>query len=276
MTIRRQLLTGDPILFAPGRARRPNAFAPEGAGCPFCRGEEAQTPPTIASIETDDGWIARAFANKYPAVEGHEVIVESPHHEQMFDKLADPEASVRLMLMRYRAHPTAAHVALFKNHGRRAGASLEHEHSQLVPTSFVPPRIAREAAAFGESCPLCDPGSAGELIDETDAFVWLAPHGSVMAHQTWLVPKAHHNEPGFDVDVGELAHALQRAARSMLQISDSYNWSFTTFRCEPRAHWYVDLFPRLTTIAGFELGTGTFISIIDPTETARRCRQIAP
>lgn len=279
MTLRNHLLSGEPILYAPDRAGRPNAFAAGAseAECPFCPGEEAQTPPTIEAAVGDDGaWLARAFANKYPAIDGHEVIVESPRHRDTFDTLVNGAAAVRLMLARYAAHPAAAHVALFKNQGRTAGASLPHTHSQLVPLPFVPPRIAREATAFSAArCVLCEVTNAGDMIVATDAFVWLAPHGSTMAHQTWIVPRAHENEPGAGADVHQLATLLQHASRAMLAIADAYNWSFTTFRCEPRGHWYVDLFPRPTTVAGFELGTGSFITTVDPADTARRFRESA-
>jgi UDPglucose--hexose-1-phosphate uridylyltransferase len=278
MSVRRKLLGGDPIVYAPGRAGRPNAFTGGTAGdlCAFCPGNEAETPPTIASIPHPGGtgWMARAFANKFPAAEGHEVIVESERQDDTFDTLRAPDLAVGLMLERYAAHPAAAHVALFKNQGRLAGASLPHMHSQLIPLPFVPPRVAGEALSFHDHCPLCDVASAGEPIADDGVFTWLAPYGSVMAHQTWLVPKTHANEPRGDAGVAHLAAMLQRASRAMLQIADAYNWSFTTFRCEPRGHWYVDLLPRLTTIAGFELGTGSFILIIDPADTARRFRDL--
>ena len=99
----------------------------------------------------------------------------------------------------------------------------------------------------------------------------------MMVHQSWIVPKQHAHEPdAASPHIAELASLLQRASAAMLSITAAYNWSFTAFRGEPRAHWYVDLFPRLTTVAGFELGTGTFIAIVDPAVTAERFRSFAP
>jgi len=87
-----------------------------------------------------------------------------------------------------------------------------------------------------------------------------------MAYQQWIVPKAHGNEMD---EPRELAALLQDASRAMLTIADSFNWAFVNFPHEERGHWYVELFPRLTVVAGFELGTGTFINTIDPADTAR-------
>ncbi|HJQ37913.1 MAG TPA: hypothetical protein VKB93_12315 [Thermoanaerobaculia bacterium] len=261
-SIRRNPLTRDPILFAPERAARPRAFAGsrEDSRCPFCPGNERDTPPEILRI--GDPWRVRVVPNKYPPVPGAEVIIESADHEARFGEHA--EDVVRVYAERQRAHADAAYVAIFKNEGAGAGSSIPHLHSQLVPLPFVPPRIEREGAAFATRCPLCE--VEGHVIRETGSFTWLAPHASSMAYQQWIVPKAHVAQIG-DTDVRELAELLRAASAAMHTIGDSYNWMFVS-----TPHFYVDLFPRLTTIAGLELGTGTFIEIVDPAAVAERLR----
>lgn len=262
--IRRNPLSGDPILFAPERAARPRAFAGarEDARCPFCAGHESDTPPEIQRV--GDPWRVRVVPNKYPPVPGAEVIIESPDHDARFENIAHAEDVVRVYAERQRAHADAAYVAIFKNEGAGGGASIPHLHSQLLPLPFVPPRIERERTAFATRCPLC--AGDGEVIRETNAFTWLAPHASSMAYQQWIVPKAHVAQIA-DTDVSELAALLRSASAAMHAISDSYNWMFVS-----TPHFYVDLFPRLTTIAGFELGTGTLIEIVDPAAAAERMR----
>ena len=271
VTFRTHALTGEPILFAPGRAARPRAF--DGVEevlerCPFCPGHEADTPPEIARIG-GEAWRARVFPNKYPPTDGAEVIVESPAHEATFDGIEHADEVVALTIDRYRAHADAPYTAIFKNEGPRAGSSIPHVHSQIVPLPFVPPRIARESAGFANGCPLC--AMRGHVIRETRAFVWLAPHASAMTYQQWIVPKEHRSEWS-GADAGELAQLLRSASAAMLRMSDAYNWMFINFPRVPRAHAYIDLFPRVTTIAGLELGTGTFVEIIDPADAARRLR----
>ncbi|HEY0160064.1 MAG TPA: hypothetical protein VGF28_22445 [Thermoanaerobaculia bacterium] len=266
----RNPITGEPILFAPGRAARPRAFdADEIPRCPFCPGHESDTPPEV--VRVGNPWRIRVFPNKYPSVEGAEVIVESPRHGDTFDRIEHAEEVVRTYADRYRAHAGARYTALFKNEGARGGASIPHVHSQVMPLAFTPPRIEREARAFAstERCPLCH--FDGELIRETGSLIWLAPRGSSFAYQQWIVPKAHVSEMTA-FDAAELASLLRAASRSMLQLGESYNWMFVNFPGEPKAHAYVDLVPRLSAIAGFELGTGTFVEIIDPAAAARRIR----
>ena len=271
MAIRRNPITGDPIVFAPNRAGRPNAFGSDTPSndCPFCPGNESETPPEIT--HRGDPWRVRVFPNKYPAAPGHEVIVESPRHDAQF---FEGREVVDVYIERYAAHAQAAHVALFTNQGERGGASIDHVHSQLIPLPFIPPRVEREASAFAssESCPLC--GNAGVVVDEDDKFVWVTPEGSQYAYQQWIYPRRHQHEMSSltDQEVESLARFLELARRATARVSASSNVLHMNFARRPAAHFYVEVFPRLTAIAGFELATGTFIDIIDPAAAARALR----
>jgi UDPglucose--hexose-1-phosphate uridylyltransferase len=254
-------ITDDPVILAPEREQRPNVF--EGAPCPFCPGAEDQTPPEIA--RDGDPWRIRVFANRYPPTEHAEVIVESASHNDAFDTLPHGHAArvVEMYFERYRAIG-ANYVSIFKNHGRLAGASIPHLHSQIVGTPFIPLRAAREGDAFTENCQLCE--AEHPLIAETKHYRWIAPRGSRLAYQQWIVPKSHENDLG---EPCELASLLQSSVRAMRAISDSFNWSFITFPHQRRGHWYVELFPRIAMIAGYELGTGTFINTVDPIDATK-------
>ena len=274
-SVRNHPITGEPFLFAPERAARRGAFGESPAErCPFCPGHESDTPPEVARI--GDPWRVRAFPNKYPATPGAEVIVESPEHGQRFEEVEHAADVVQMYAQRYRHHRGAVCTSVFRNEGRAAGASIDHPHTQVVPLPFLPPRIEREAAAFASAsaCPLCA-GIDGAAIGEAPSFSWVAPSGSWMPYQQWIVPKRHAGEVGAltGSESVELAGLLRSASRAMLKIAEAYNWAFISFPRQPSAHWYVDLFPRMTAIAGLELGTGTFVEIIDPAAAARRLRE---
>jgi UDPglucose--hexose-1-phosphate uridylyltransferase len=260
-------LTGEFIVFAPGRAARRSAFGdPSGERCPFCPGHESDTPPEVSRV--GDPWRVRVFPNKYPPVEGAEVIVEAPDHAR-FDEIEHADDVVRTYVDRYRAHAASAYVSVFKNEGSRAGASIEHVHSQVIPLPFVPPRIERELRGFAGRCPLCEP--AGFLIRETETMRWLAPEASAFAYQQWIVPRRHVPEVSAlaESELRDLAMLLGDAARAMRPLG-AYNWMLMNFPRHAEAHCYVDVVPRLAALAGFELGTGTFVEIIDPAAAARR------
>jgi UDPglucose--hexose-1-phosphate uridylyltransferase len=258
-------ITGEPVILAPGREERPNVY--DGAPCPFCPGAEDQTPPEIC--RDGDPWRIRAFPNRYPPTEHSEIVVESARHDDAFDDLVTDHAqrAVEITFERYHALAAAsACVCIFKNHGRLAGASIPHLHSQLVGLPFVPPRIAAEGEAFARAttCPLCD-ASAHPLIAETGHYRWIAPRGARFAYQQWIVPKEHEHDLNTP---RELASLIQTSVRAMQGVSASFNWAFVTFPHEQRGHWYLELFPRTAMIAGLEIGTGTFVNTIRPVENA--------
>jgi len=264
--IERNPISGDAVIVAPGRAARPNEFRQMSDRCPFCPGNESDTPPEI--WRDGDPWQIRVFPNKYPATEDHEVIVEGSDHARGFDQIAADVAAraVNAWIDRYRAMSRSSrYVCVFKNHGVLAGATILHPHSQILGVPFIPSRIAKEAEAFTSRCALCE--LRDEKIDATQNYRWIAPRGSMMAYEQWIVPVHHTNEMREGL---ELASLLQRAARAMLAISDSFNWMFINFPQQPAAHWYVQLFPRLTMHAGFELGTGSAINTVDPRTAAQR------
>ena len=268
-------ITGEPVLFAPERAARGGAFGDEGPErCPFCPGHESDTPTELARI--GEPWLVRAFPNKYPPIDGAEVIVESPRHEESFATAAHAENVVQMYADRCRAHADAAFISLFKNEGTRAGASIAHAHSQIVPLPFVPPRIERELAGFRRGCALC--GLRDPVIRETDSFLWLAPFASAFPYQQWIVPKRHVHELTAltEDELRELASLLRDAARATRTIATAFNWMFMSFPRAETAHFYVDLAPRMTAIAGFELQTGTFVEIIDPADAARELSRVRP
>jgi UDPglucose--hexose-1-phosphate uridylyltransferase len=265
VTEERNPITGERVIVAPQREERPNVY--EGAPCPFCPGAENETPPEIC--RDGEPWRIRVFPNRYPPTEHSEIIVESALHDDTFDALNPDHAQrvVALYFERYRALAAKdAYVCIFKNDGRMAGASIPHLHSQLVGTPFVPPRIARESDAFARAstCPLCDLREH-PLIAESEHYRWIAPHGARFAYQQWIVSKAHENEVREPL---ELSALMQQAVRAMRSLSEAFNWSFVNFPEERRAHWYLEILPRTVMIAGFELGTGTFVNTIDPISSA--------
>ncbi len=261
-----------PVLTVPDRQRRPNLY--QGGACPFCPGAEDETPPEIR--REGDPWRIRLFPNKYPASQHHEVLVEDARHDRSFDELSREHAAsvMALAFDRYRQlRARSPFVTLFKNHGQLAGASIPHPHSQILGTAFAPARIAAETQAFADcpSCPLCASSGHPRIAQSTD-YDWIAPMGSTMPWQQWIVPRRHANEMS---DPGDLASLLQRAVAATRRIGGAFNWCFLNFPGQLRAHWYLELFPRLSPIAGFELGAGTFINTVDPVEAARALQRSA-
>jgi UDPglucose--hexose-1-phosphate uridylyltransferase len=320
--LRQNAATRDWIVIATERAKRPDQFRnthrrrelpPQDPSCPFCPGNEELTPfETYGVRDTEGRWLVRSVPNKFAAftlrgsrerhtqgllrsmdgVGAHEVIIESPRHDQTIGTL--PCSQLELVLNCYRERfcalledPRIELVTIFRNHGEQAGTSLIHPHSQLIATPVVPPFVrermdtARHYYDQWGGCLYCDMiaqelAEGARLITQNDHFICFAPHASRQPFEMWVLPRRHHSSFGaISLDeVKGLACVLGEAlARLYVGLADpDYNYMIHT---APYAeldvrhyHWHLQVLPRLSTPAGFELGSGIYISTAYPEQSA--------
>ena len=221
----------------------------------------------------------------------HEVIVHTPEHAASITALDAEqfELAVGGWRERARAHSDAACVHLMVNEGHAAGASLEHTHAQLYALDFVPALIARERERFTAhntrtmgGCLLCDVlqeevRRRERVVAVNDEAVLLAPFASRSPYELQLVPRRH--EPSFaDSHAGAatLLHEGLRRLSAHLGAPPPMNlWVRTAPRGAEHFHWHIDVVPRLTRLAGFELGTGLGVNIVPPERAAQQLSEPA-
>jgi UDPglucose--hexose-1-phosphate uridylyltransferase len=277
----------------------------------------------MEAVGADGRWQVRVVPNKFPAVAltergsspsgpqavdaaaitpagAHEVFIESPNHVRDITQLSAAELAICLQVYRDRLRYWAdddriGHVSIFKNVGVRAGASLEHIHSQLVAFPQVPPLLTAELQSsqhyfsLHQRCIYC------ELIDEElahgqrlvhvgDEFVAFCAFAGRQPYETWIVPQQHAANYA-DLTDGQctaLGDVLQRVVRGLqAELTPlSYNLILHTapFRQHGDGdigqywHWHFELVPRSTQLAGFEWGTGMHINPLAPERAAARLR----
>jgi UDPglucose--hexose-1-phosphate uridylyltransferase len=296
--LRRDPVTGLWTVVTPGRTRRPAANGQAtGPSCPFCEGNESQTPPEVdaqrptgGSVD-GPGWTLRVVPNLFPIVPGgHEVVIHSPEHdtplhELPIDVVAATLAAAQRRLRSY-AGSGAASGLLAVNQGQGAGASLAHPHAQLVALPVVPAALAAEVENFaayeakGGGCLLCDvvarARAAGSLLVlDGDVVAW-TPDASRYPYEVWLTP-VHHaadfRSAGAPA-VKALAVALKRVLAAVDNVTGGapLNWWLHTAPFELRGpfHWHVEIAPRTTALAGFELGSGMAVDVVEPRDAAAR------
>lgn len=284
--------TGRPILMAPRRQQRPHHTGPSSnlGDCPFCQGNERQTPPEVAarrdpgSSGDGPGWTARAFANKYPANAHHEVIAEGrQHHEQPGDlDLCTWRDCLALWIERtaaIEARPGVACSYLFKNVGSLAGASIAHNHSQVLGLAELPPRLLLEWQTTRglSSCPWCatlaTAAASGRLVHESSAHAVIVPDPPKLPNETWLLPK-RCDDDFLRTDRASLAEALHALFVAVAHGLDRPAWNLWLHRIPgQRFHWHFELQPRTGQMAGLELGGDMYINSVPPERTAARLRQ---
>jgi UDPglucose--hexose-1-phosphate uridylyltransferase len=227
------------------------------------------------------------FATR-PAEGAHEVIVNAP---QPVTSLADlepqqVEAAMDVWRERMRAHDDAAYVHLIVNEGREAGASLPHTHAQLYALPFVPAPVARERERFtaywertqGRNLLedlLQEEVRRGERIVAIDReAVAICPFASRVPFQMQLVPRkprARFDEDGA-LGAGLLREILLRLGRTVGALPPLNMWIRTAPRDAEHFCWRIDILPRLTYLAGLELGAGVNLNVVPPERAAELLR----
>ena len=316
--LRHDPLTARTVVVAPGRADRPNELEGATVRCPFCAGNESLTPPDLLRTPRShaEPWRARIVPNRFPiAVDGagpmpnagsandwpqpahgvHDVVIESPAHVRSI--LAIDPAGWRAVweLCRERLavladHGDIAWAMVFKNSGVKAGASLEHVHSQLVGLDFVPPMLAAELAVAAS---ITDPfgnllrqaATEDRIVMAVGDLVALVPPAPRQPFETWILPRSaegsfHATSPDRVAAVAELTQSLIGRLDRLSPGAD-YNWwlhqlphahSVSDAAGPASWHWHLEILPRINGLAGFELGTGCHITTMTPHESARLLR----
>ena len=282
--------------FAPGHEDRtpPEVYAvrPNGGG-PDTPGWVVRAVPNLYPALTDDAHVPPAEANPdlftaQPASGRHEVIVNAPDGVNSLAELtADQvETAMEAWRERMRAHADAACRHLIVNERREAGASLPHTHAQLYALPFVPAAIARERERFTAYATRTMGGNLlADVVQEEvrrrdrivaidDEAVAMAPYASRVPFQLMIAPRRPRARFEDDGPLGaRLLHdVLSRLARRLGASPPLNLWVRTAPSGAEHFCWRIDILPRLTHLAGLELGTGVNLCITAPEQAAADLR----
>ena len=330
--LRKDPVTGRWVIISAERRKRPGDFRLESvrpapdASCPFCEGHEHMTPAELLAYGRNGsgpntaGWSLRVVPNQFPVlrVEGalerqgeglfdkmngigaHEVIIESPRHEDTLATLSDEAVEQVLRAAAARVQDLKRdrrfrYMIIFKNHGSAAGASLDHSHTKLIALPIVPREVrdevdgARSHFQTKERCVFCDIlrqelGDGRRLIAENGDMVAVAPYAPRFPFETWLLPRRHQalfeDAPGHELaSLARLLGDILRRMNVALRMPP-YNLLIHSAPVAEEAgdyyHWHVEIIPKLTKVAGFEWATGFYLNPTAPEEAAQVLRDARP
>jgi UDPglucose--hexose-1-phosphate uridylyltransferase len=258
------------------------------------------------------GWTVRAVPNLYPALAAqaaeparsanpdlflaaaaggaHEVIVNGPQPVGTLAELPVDQvtAAVEGWRTRMRANADAAYLHLIVNERREAGASLPHTHAQLYALAFVPAAVARERERSGAyATRQMGADLLADLVQEEvrqrerivaidDEAVLLAPYASRLPFQLMVAPRRARASFHDDGPSGAaLLHDGLRRLAQRLGASPPLNlWVRTAPRGAERFSWRIDILPRLSVLAGLELGTEVHLNVVAPERAAAELREV--
>ncbi|MCX7881445.1 MAG: DUF4931 domain-containing protein [Patescibacteria group bacterium] len=236
--------------------------------CPFCEGNEKLTPPEVFRLgggaPDSKGWVVRVIPNKFPITDFHEVIIHSPRCGEELEDLSLPhlESIFIAYRARYNFYRKKGQVMIFANSRRHAGASLNHSHSQLVllPFQINLDTLIREPI--------------NNLVLKNDHFLIYCPDFSQWPYEYWITPKKENTFFGDinDEEIKDLAAVFKYMLMRLKTVFKKHELSDIPFAYNfyiyPKENWYIRVIPRFVYRAGFELGTGLSVNIVDPYQAA--------
>ena len=327
--LRQDLVSGDWVVVATGRSKRPNdflahkrqSFYQPKKTCPFETLDEKALLAYASGASAKGGeWWVQVMPNKYPAfrrgvgrcavfisqgpyqeTEGigfHELVVTRDHARSLA-LMNDEEAELvlRAYQQRYKELERDAcveYISIFHNHGRLAGATIAHPHSQIMAIPVVPPDVwkslqgAEKFFAKERRCVHCvmiayEAKTRERVIYEDSHFIAITPFASRAAFEIRLFPKkhgAHFNEISPD-ERKALAHAFRMALAKLFYGLDNPDHNFfihtaptKNYEEHSHYHWHIEIVPKTAIWAGFEIGTGIEISTIKPESAAEFLRKV--
>ena len=301
--------------------------------CPMCVGNEHLTPPAVmlylkensdVNVTQDPltgdrpkNWLVRVIPNLYPAfsppkqpedtdqifkseclgdaIGGHEVIVESPNHDEdpADAELPQLELVIHACIDRLKelsAKPYVKYISIFRNFGKEAGASLSHAHSQVIATPIIPAIIQEELDASKafyrekRKCVFCDiierEAKGPRIIYESDDFIVFAPYASINPMEFWIIPRKHSvNILSLNnSEVAAFAKTLKLSLKALKEVINDPPYNYGIHLAIDKAaenyyHWHLEVYPKLSVWAGFELNTGIYINTVTPETAAESLRK---
>ncbi|MEK9148321.1 MAG: DUF4931 domain-containing protein [Patescibacteria group bacterium] len=357
--LRQDIVAGDWVVVATGRARRPNEFARHRvierhqprSSCPFEKllpqallvydrsGKRLRLTPLEASrrrrlprvprglltgLTPQDraylqkNWWLQVVPNRYPAfgrgvcaverkigpyrwqdgVGFHEVVITRDHRRSIADMtVPEVQAILRSYRDRYlelKEEDCIQYISIFHNHGREAGATISHPHSQIIAIPVIPPDVARSirgsAIYFGNNrtCVHCavlrqERANGRRIVYRNRQFLAFCPFASRQAFEVRIFPLQHRSEfeTASDAVISALADALRvvlaKLSRGLKR--PAYNFFIHTAPVSSVGlaryyHWHIEILPKTAVWAGLEIGTGIEISTIAPESAAQFLRKI--
>ena len=327
---RQDPVSGEWVLFSTARAKRPH---PQGE-VPFYQSKEEcffepermaqqEMPVTIYNhgqltkdLLTD--WTTVVIPNKFPALikgvcgpihydgpfavadgSGFHELVITRDHEKSFAQFSDTETTeiIQVYRDRYQAisqDKCGEYISIFHNHGRLAGASVYHNHSQIVSMPMVPTSIVRHmngareyfektGKRIHEALIAWEISEDKRIVYQNEHFIALCPYVSKAPYEIKIFPKKPSSNFGdiSDSEIPFLANVLNLVLKKLSIALNNVDYAFFIHTAPPQKEgllgydfyqWHLEIMPRLSIDAGLELGTNVLVNFVDPDEAAIELR----
>src|SRR3989344_977061 len=326
---RQGMISGEWVLFATGRAKghlgekREKLNQPKEE-CPFENPFASNGEPVVvfnqgSVVQWAPGkaWTTVVIPNKYPALQhgicgdllnvgpfqkaeayGFHEIVITKDHDRHFAHFSNGETAEVLSAYQHRYEAMVKdscgkYVLVFHNHGSSAGATIYHNHSQILSLPFIPPGIATSLGSANDYYHRLGKSIFEVMLDweikegkrivyQNELFVVFCPFASRTPYELRIFPLKDDTQFGSlsPEQVTLLADALNQILKKLDKCLDDPDYNFY-IHSRPIGHdpvhqadyrWHIEVVPRLSVIASVELGTNVYVNVVDPDEAAQALR----
>ena len=326
-SLRIDVLTGRQVIVAPHRNQRPDASIGDPTlfhpvhGNPFLEGNEHTTPGEhlalrqVKTASNEPSWLVRVVPNQFPAVVAnqknpeltdydllsnlavsgiHDVVIESPKPHRRLVELSAAETARILLAWQHRVrrleeNKAIKSIALFRNEGFSAGASLPHVHSQIIALNTVPPQTTarlQQSADYrrrtGSSLlyDLCDSelSDGNRIVSSNADCLTMCPYAGRVSWQVRIVPVKSVATSFSSCPESVILQVAGMLHASAVAVDDcAGSLAINVLLVQPLAEqsadgWFLDLMPRPARMAGFELATDVDIVTVAPETAAEALR----
>jgi len=301
--IRKDYIQEKYVIIAPKRGKRPHdtiklkKYHKLLATCVFCP-DSLKDTKSLYRLGGKNNWSLNVILNKFPAVSldnpkaygQQEIVIETSDHTKELEDLSVTHISNLLTAYQERTRAISRnkkiqYILIFKNDGGVAGASLQHAHSQIFATKFLPPHLfdksQRQQAYKLEHghCVYCDviakESKSPRLVYKDKNVIAFTPYASTFNYEIWIMPLKHRD------NVTELTNPEKKSWAKILKhvltkiglLDLPYNFYFHQVINDNDQHLYMKIVPRGSVWAGVEIGSGLIINPILPEDAAEFYRQ---
>ena len=202
-------------------------------------------------------------------------MIHSPRHVRTFADLDDGELDAVARAWHARAEAALAegfaYLHALINEGKAAGASLAHSHSQLVWMREPPPAVRGERSRSG--CGVCAAAAADRelVVAEENGAVAVASAAGRLPYELLIAA------PHADLDLGAALRLVRRCIRALRAVEGPVPWNAWLHELYQggETHPHLEVVPRLSVLAGVELGAGIYVNTVDPLDAAAALRGAA-
>ncbi|MBU1130907.1 DUF4931 domain-containing protein [Patescibacteria group bacterium] len=304
--LRKDYIQDKYVIIAPVRKKRPhNLERPQQKKplpqkeCVFCLPQINKIKDHLTIYKPDKKeWLVKVISNKFPAVSKEfpkaygvqDVVIETPDHTLELEDLSVSHIAKILEAYAIRTHEISKdkkieYILIFKNNGGKAGASIQHAHSQIFATHFMPPHLfdkSQKQQAYkltNSHCIYCDvinrERGGPRWIWEDELTVCFAPYASMHHYETWIMPKRHIDNITLMTKEEQLSFAkiLKHIVKKIGDLGLPYNFYFHQVINDEDQHLYLKIKPRGNIWAGVEIGSGLIINPVPPEDAAEFYRK---